>query len=273
MLSANAVVFGAAVAVAQFVPPPEPVLLTAAKSGVLPVLPPAFTGVQTLEGAIISKAPVNTSYTGVKGPAVVQSKLPAATYTATLPPVAFDALTGTTISGTVSGAAAQGGSGVDFTINLANLPDLAMYGPFAYHIHDMPVPADGNCTSTMGHLDTTNVGEYYTCDTSATQNCQTGDLAGKHGKIMSSPTFSTSFNEPYLSTDPSSPYFFGSKSVVIHTSNTTRLTCANFVQGGSSTIASAPMSTPSPLYTSSASKAFVGSAVMGVIAVAGIFML
>jgi len=34
--------------------------------------------------------------------------------------------------------------------------------------------------------------------------------------------------ELYLSTDPSSPYFFGDKSIVIHSMNTTRLTCANF---------------------------------------------
>lgn len=54
------------VAVAAFVqgqgaglgcPPPDPVLLSTTKSGVLPVLPTPFSGVETLEGAIIVKGP------------------------------------------------------------------------------------------------------------------------------------------------------------------------------------------------------------------------
>ena len=236
----------AGIASAQYVPPPDPVLLTATKSGVLPVLPPAFTGVETLEGAIMQKAPVNASYLPANGPAQVQSNLPSATYTAQLPPVAFNELTGTVIAGTVTGSSTQGGTGVTWTVSLTNLPDVSQYGPFVYHVHDMPVPADGNCTSAMGHFDYTNSGEYYTCDTSNPQNCQVGDLAGKHGKIMSGPTFSTQFVDNYLSTDPSSPYFFGQKSLVIHTSNTTRLTCANFMMSagsGSSATASGPVAT------------------------------
>ena len=244
----------AGIASAQYVPPPDPVLLTAAKSGVLPVLPPAFTGVETLQGAIISKAAVNASYLPVNGPAEVQSNLPSATYSAQLPEVAFNELTGTAVQGTVTGSSNEGDTGVTWTIELSELPDLAAYGPFVYHIHDMPVPGDGNCTSTMGHFDYTNVGEYYTCDTSNPQNCQTGDLAGKHGMIMTSPTFSSGFVDTYLSTDPSSPYFFGQKSIVIHASNTTRLTCANFMMsggagtstmpsGGASSTPSSPMAT------------------------------
>ena len=232
----------AAIASAQYVPPPDPVLLTATKSGVLPVLPPAFTGVETLQGAIIMKAPVNASYVGVNGPAEVQSNLPSATYTAQLPMTAFNELTGTAIQGSITGSSSEGASGVTFEINFSELPDVGAYGPFVYHIHGMPVPEDGNCTETLGHFDYTNVGEYYTCDTTNPQNCQIGDLAGKHGKIMSAPTFSTSYVEPYLSTDPSSPYFFGSLSVVIHSMNTTRLTCANFMMmsPGSSTTTGAP---------------------------------
>lgn len=38
----------------------------------------------------------------------------------------------------------------------------------------MPVPADGNCTATMGHLDPTNRGEYYPCDNTQPQSCQAG---------------------------------------------------------------------------------------------------
>jgi hypothetical protein len=40
-------------------PPPDPVVLSTTKSGVLPVLPTPFSGVETLEGAIIVKGPPN----------------------------------------------------------------------------------------------------------------------------------------------------------------------------------------------------------------------
>lgn len=56
-----------------------------------------------------------------------------------------------------------------------------------YHIHDAPVPADGNCTGTLAHLDPTQRGEQPPCDSTKPQTCQVGDLAGKHGKITSSP--------------------------------------------------------------------------------------
>ena len=258
----------AGIASTQYVPPPDPVLLTATKSGVLPVLPPAFTGVETLQGAIIQKAPTNASYLPVNGPAQVQSNLPSATYSAQLPTVAFNELTGTIIGGTVTGSSAQGSAGVTWNLNLNNLPDVGQYGPFIYHIHDLPVPADGNCTSTMGHFDYTNSGEYYTCDPANPQNCQVGDLAGKHGMIMSGPTFSTQFVDNYLSTDPSSPYFFGQKSIVIHSSNTTRLTCANFMMGAgssSSATASAPVATYTATSTATQSTAIgliVGAAAL-----------
>lgn len=90
------------------------------------------------------------------------------------------------------------------------------------------MPADGNCTATLGHLDPTDRGEYHPCKVAALQTCQAGDLAGKHGNITDTELV-TSYQELYLSTTPGSPYFFGDKSVVVHTSNTTRLTCANFV--------------------------------------------
>ena len=212
---------------AQNVPPPSPVRLTTSKSAVLPVLPTGFTGVDTLEGAIISKAPMNYTYTPVAGPAQVQSNLPAATYVATLPAVPFDGLTGTVIRGTVTGSSKQGDTGVTFSFNLTGFPNLTQYGTFAYHIHDSPVPSDGNCTSTLAHFDYTNAGEYYACANNQTQNCQTGDLAGKHGRINGT-SYNVTYTELYVSTDPSSPYYFGNKSIVFHTVNTTRLTCANF---------------------------------------------
>jgi hypothetical protein len=235
MLSYIHLFFLIAITSAQYDPPPDPVLLTATKSGVLPVLPPAFTGVETLQGSIINKAPVNKSYTPVNGPAEVQSNLPTAAYTAFLPTTAFNELTNTTIFGTITGSSTEGDTGVTWTITLSNLPNLTEYGPFSYHIHDVPlpnVPRLASCTSTLGHFDYTNAGEYYTCDTSNPQNCQIGDLAGKHGKITSAPTFSATYVDDYLSTDPATPYFFGNRSIVFHSMNTTRLTCANFMMTG-----------------------------------------
>ena len=52
-----------------------------------------------------------------------------------------------------------------------------------YHIHQLPVPSDGNCTGTMAHLDPTQRGELHACEAAAPQTCQAGDLAGKHGNI------------------------------------------------------------------------------------------
>jgi hypothetical protein len=52
-----------------------------------------------------------------------------------------------------------------------------------YHIHDQPVPANGNCTATLAHLDPYQRGEDPLCDASAPQTCQVGDLSGKHGEI------------------------------------------------------------------------------------------
>ncbi|GAM90322.1 hypothetical protein ANO11243_083650 [Dothideomycetidae sp. 11243] len=274
MRSFTGLAFSAGLAAAQFVPPPPPVLLTTTKSGVLPVLPTPFNGVETLEGAIIAKGPANASYVGLGGPAQVQSGLPAATYVATLPSTAFNELTGTTVSGSISISSKQGDTGVTVSVNFANFPSVSQYGPFVYHIHDMPVPADGNCTETLGHFDVTNVGEYYPCIVGSPQNCQVGDLAGKHGAIMGT-TFTASYVEDYLSTDPSSSYFVGTKSITIHTSNTTRLTCANFMLmssggNGSSTgnstmtpTGTATSSTAPAVYTGAAARIVASSAVLG----------
>lgn len=153
-------------------PPPAPVVLSTTKSGVLPVIPTGtpFAGVDTLEGAIINPGPVNPGFTGLAGTATKQTNLPAATYRADLPDSMFDPYVGTVIRGSVQAVGTD--SGVQFTVNLTGLPDQAQYGPFPWHIHALPVPADGNCTATLGHLDPTNRGEYYMCDAAAPETCQ-----------------------------------------------------------------------------------------------------
>jgi Cu/Zn superoxide dismutase len=186
----------------------------------------------------------------------------------------FNNLVGTTVSGYVQGVGSS--EGVRFTVSLSGLPNQAQYGPFNWHIHTLPVPANGNCTATTGHFDPTNRGEYVMCDASQPQTCQAGDLAGKHGgKIATPGNFSTSFVEPYLSTQQGSAYFFGGLSFVLHSANTTRLTCANFVQVNGSSSGNGSSATPSgpgsPQYTGAAGKIGAGASAL-VVAIAAAFL-
>jgi hypothetical protein len=193
----------------------------------------------------------------------------------------FDAATGAVIMGSITGTANANGTGVMFSVNFTGFPSESEYGPFVYHIHNMAVPADGNCTATLGHLDPTDRGEYHPCENVQPETCQAGDLAGKHGNITGT-TFTSSYLDLYLSTTPGSPYFFGDKSVVIHSSNTTRLTCANFAMVAPSstnststaTATATSTSTSAPAsYTGAASKA-AGPGVFGLIVAAlGVMVL
>ncbi|KAK3673190.1 hypothetical protein LTR78_007030 [Recurvomyces mirabilis] len=258
---------GAAVAMAQGqgagYPPPPPMTLSTTLSGVLPVLPtqtPGFSGVETEEGAIVYDGPANPSFMPVNGPATTAANLPAATYMAMLPSTNFDNGTGSTIMGSVMISSTAGGSGVSVSVNFTGFPSESLYGPFVYHIHEFPVPANGNCSATVGHLDPTDRGEYYPCNVGAPATCQVGDLAGKHGNVTM-PNFVAQYTDAFLSTDPSSTAFFGDKSIVIHSSNTTRLTCANFkmmggaANGTSSTNSSSPTPSSSVTpYTGAGSK-------------------
>ena len=67
-----------------------------------------------------------------------------------------------------------------------------------YHIHEKPVPADGNCTGTGAHLDPYKRGETPPCDASKPETCQTGDLSGKHGNLTTSPAESKAYVFPFL---------------------------------------------------------------------------
>lgn len=129
----------------------------------------------------------------------------AANYMAVLPTVRFDNASGTNIMGSITGTTVANGTGVMFTMNFINLSDLMMYSPLGeypllaldllqyayhmalqlYHIHQLAVPADGNSTGTMAHLDPRGRGELHACEIQAPQTCQAGDLFGKHGDIIS----------------------------------------------------------------------------------------
>ncbi|KAF3932134.1 hypothetical protein ABW20_dc0107720 [Dactylellina cionopaga] len=107
-------------------------------------------------------------------------------------------------------------------------------GPYPYHIHTFATPADDNCTATGPHLDPYLRNDTVSCDKTAPQTCQVGDLAGKHGAIPSDATgrghWCTTYVDNYLSLDPNDKAFIGnSRSIVVHNSNKTRLACGDIV--------------------------------------------
>ncbi|CAO2650448.1 Nn.00g017400.m01.CDS01 [Neocucurbitaria sp. VM-36] len=145
-----------------------------------------------------------------------------ASYVGTLPEKA-----GSALRGSIAAASAGDGTGVRFSVSFSGLP--AEGGPFMYHIHAKPVPADGNCTGTGAHLDPYMRGEVPICDASKPETCQTGDLSGKYGNITAR-AWSQEYVDPYSATLANDPAFFGNLSFVVHLSNKTRIGCANFTQ-------------------------------------------
>lgn len=59
-------------------------------------------------------------------------------------------------------------------------------------------------------------------------NCEIGDLSGKFDRITASP-FSLSFDDLFISTDPTNVAFIGGRSLTIHVADKTRIACASFV--------------------------------------------
>ncbi|KUI66682.1 Cell surface superoxide dismutase [Cu-Zn] 6 [Cytospora mali] len=180
------------------------------------------------------------------GTATVVTDNPAgAVYAATLPDTAFDTAafpSGGNVKGAVYALSSPDGTGVIFQVKFSGLPSEG--GPFLYHIHDQPVPADGNCTSTGGHLDPFSRGETPSCDSSAPATCQVGDLSGKYGTISSDP-FAATYTDDYTSLESGNPAYFGNLSFVLHYANKTRITCANFAAVSTSSCGAGSSSSPS----------------------------
>ncbi|KAH6610597.1 cu [Trichoderma cornu-damae] len=168
------------------------------------------------------------SYVAAQDAPVVSGNPHGVEYKAALPKQPFfsDAALAGNVKGYVSAVAAPGGKGVKFTVQFENFPKEG--GPFLYHIHEMPA-TNGNCTSTLAHLDPYHRGETPACDASKPETCQVGDLSGKYGKINSDPYLAEYF-DLYTSLRSDSPAFFGNRSIVVHYANKTRLTCANFAK-------------------------------------------
>ncbi|KAF8471201.1 superoxide dismutase [Kalaharituber pfeilii] len=103
-------------------------------------------------------------------------------------------------------------------------------GPFTYHVHDQPVPSDGNCTGTKAHLDPFIRGQKVPCDPKRPQSCEVGDLAGKHGKIpadIANGTYTTSYIDKYITLEEGPGAFIGNRSIVVHLADGKRYACAN----------------------------------------------
>ncbi|EXJ85955.1 hypothetical protein A1O1_06324 [Capronia coronata CBS 617.96] len=166
------------------------------------------------------------------------------------------------IQGQITGVSSNNGTGVNFNINFFDFPDAAM-GPFKYHIHDLPVPQDGNCTGAGGHLSPYGRNDTPACNATQPGTCQPGDLSGKHGAITDTAhekNYQLMYLDLYVSTDPQSVSFFGNRSVVVHAANGARLNCGNFTQQMASNTTGSGGSTTTTAGTSTPTGAAVGLA-------------
>ncbi|EAU39002.1 predicted protein [Aspergillus terreus NIH2624] len=117
--------------------------------------------------------------------------------------------------------------GMDFRVVLKGIEG---HESLLYHIHEHPVPEDGNCYATGAHLDPYGRGENPPCDIGNPATCQVGDLSGKHGPAFApdDTQFIAEFRDYFLSNVPGSPAYFGDRSWVVHAPDKTRLNCGNF---------------------------------------------
>jgi hypothetical protein len=123
----------------------------------------------------LTTAQNTTVPTGAKGDApIINSNPPNVHYRALL-------TTTTGISGSVNASTSSTSRSVGFVIEIAGLP--VTKGPFKYHIHVNPVPTDGNCTGTGGHLDPYERTQVPDCVAARPETCEVGDLSGKHGLV------------------------------------------------------------------------------------------
>ncbi|KAK6226729.1 superoxide dismutase [Colletotrichum tabaci] len=180
--------------------------------------------VSVIAAAAVGRAVAQT--TGELGDASVVNNPAGIVYEAVLPEKPFfkaGSLDGN-VKGSIVAVTAPDGKGVEFKVRFSNLPKEG--GPFTYHLHVDPVPADGNCTKTLAHHDPFIRGEATPCNASKPETCQVGDLSGKHGAV--SGDYEKTYVDPYLSIVEGPGSFFGNRSFVFHFANKTRISCANF---------------------------------------------
>lgn len=131
----------------------------------------------------------------------------------------YEATFDSSVTGSVE-FATVGNSSVGVSVDFSGLPTSG--GPFIYHIHQYPVPSNGSCLATGGHLNP------YNGSATATEpaKLEVGDLSGKHGSIPGT-SFNSYYVDNYISLNEEDPAYIGNLSVVVHYHNTTRIACAN----------------------------------------------
>ena len=132
---------------------------------------------------------------------------------------------------------------------LAGLPD----GAYSYHVHVGAVPADGACAGTGGHFNPLKATTG--CSRTTPLLCETGDLGGKHGKLVSKAGIAETFyTDDKLPLDKGNPLSVLGRSIVVHKPTGERLLCA--------TIERTPVALAAPRV---ATATFKGAAMAGTI--------
>lgn len=128
---------------------------------------------------------------------------------------------GTGVIGEVSFKGMKDGS-IEINVDLEGFPRIG--GPFMYHVHEAPVPTDGNCTGAKAHFNP------FGGNLSATnpEELEIGDLNGRYGLLQGDSCLA--YIDHYLSLNSQSKAFIGGLSVVVHLDDNTRIACANITQ-------------------------------------------
>lgn len=115
------------------------------------------------------------------------------------------------------------GNKVDVQVDVTKLPPDG--GPFFYHIHEFPVPDNGDCEGVGPEFNPYHASP--NCDAQpGDAYCKIGDLSGKHGAIKAT-CFQTEYCDPFLSLDGHSKANIIGRSLVFHYSDMTKIACAN----------------------------------------------
>lgn len=108
---------------------------------------------------------------------------------------------------------------IEVDVDLSGFPSEG--GPFMYHVHELPVPTDGNCTGTKGHFNPFG-GDIKSPNANEKE---IGDLSGRYGTLEGNTKIN--YVDQYLSLNPESQAYIGNLSVVVHLADNTRYACAN----------------------------------------------
>ncbi|KAE8351016.1 superoxide dismutase, partial [Aspergillus coremiiformis] len=169
----------------------------------------AILGLSFLSAAVAEDAPV------------LEDNKPATVYEAVL-----QDKDNSTVRGSFTAWGTDNGVGIRLRVALTGVPKDTFLN---YHIHNSPVPEDGNCYATGGHLDPYQRGDQPPCNTTKPETCQVGDVSGKHGPVWTPvDKFDVQYTDFFLSNVEDTVAFFGNRSVVVHLPDNKRINCGNF---------------------------------------------